>query len=56
MKPDSEPDSPIPSVAPKVESAFNAFVGALPEFSTREEINAWLRDLREDDLDDVGRQ
>ena len=25
---------------------FAAFVGALPAFETKEEINAWLRDLR----------
>jgi AbrB family looped-hinge helix DNA binding protein len=28
---------------------FAAFVGALPVFSSREEINAWVRDLRDDD-------
>jgi AbrB family looped-hinge helix DNA binding protein len=28
---------------------FAAFVGALPAFSTKEEINAWIRDLRDDD-------
>jgi AbrB family looped-hinge helix DNA binding protein len=28
---------------------FAAFVGALPAFSTKKEINAWIRDLREDE-------
>ncbi len=28
---------------------FAAFVGILPAFSSREEINGWLRDLRDDD-------
>jgi AbrB family looped-hinge helix DNA binding protein len=28
---------------------FAAFVGILPAFSSREEINAWIRDLRDDD-------
>jgi AbrB family looped-hinge helix DNA binding protein len=28
---------------------FTAYVGALPAFSSREEINAWYRDLRDDD-------
>ena len=28
---------------------FAAFVGILPVFSSREEINAWIRDLRDDD-------
>jgi antitoxin PrlF len=29
-------------------SPFAAFVGALPAFDSREKVNAWLRDLRED--------
>ena len=29
-------------------SPFAAFVGALPAFDSREQVNAWLRDLRED--------
>jgi AbrB family looped-hinge helix DNA binding protein len=28
------------------ENPFAAFVGALPAFKTKEEINAWLRELR----------
>ena len=28
---------------------FEAFVGALPAFSSRQEINAWVRDLRKDE-------
>jgi len=31
------------------ENPFVAYVGALPAFSTVEEINAWIKDLREDD-------
>ncbi len=30
-------------------SPFAAYVGVLPAFSSRDEINTWLRDLREDD-------
>jgi AbrB family looped-hinge helix DNA binding protein len=30
------------------ENPFTAYLGALPAFSTLEEINAWLRDLRDD--------
>jgi AbrB family looped-hinge helix DNA binding protein len=29
---------------------FEAYVGVLPVFESREEINAWVRDLREDEL------
>jgi len=28
---------------------FTAYLGALPAFSSLEEINAWIRDLRDDD-------
>jgi AbrB family looped-hinge helix DNA binding protein len=28
---------------------FEAYVGALPAFESKEEINAWTRDLREDE-------
>jgi len=28
---------------------FTAYLGALPAFSSREEINAWISDLRDDD-------
>jgi AbrB family looped-hinge helix DNA binding protein len=37
------------------ENPFAAFVGVLPAFKTREEINAWLRDLRDDDVADRDR-
>ena len=30
---------------------FEAFVGALPAFSTRKEINAWIRQMRGDDFE-----
>ena len=39
-----------PSPAPRDENPFKAFLGAFPAFSSREEINAWIRDLRDDDL------
>jgi AbrB family looped-hinge helix DNA binding protein len=31
------------------ENPFAAYVGILPAFSSLEEINAWIRDLRDDD-------
>jgi AbrB family looped-hinge helix DNA binding protein len=31
------------------ENPFTAYLGALPAFSSLEEINAWIRDLRDDD-------
>jgi len=31
---------------------FAAFVGVLPAFSSLEEINAWVRDLRDDEASD----
>ena len=31
---------------------FERYLGALPAFSTREEINAWVRDLRDDGAND----
>jgi AbrB family looped-hinge helix DNA binding protein len=34
---------------------FSAFVGVLPAFKTREEINAWVRDLRDDGSEDQDR-
>jgi antitoxin PrlF len=36
-----------PAQAP--ENPFTAYLGALPAFSSLEEINAWVRDLRDDD-------
>ncbi len=32
-------------------NAFESYIGALPAFSTRREINAWIRDIRGDDED-----
>ena len=31
---------------------FEEFVGILPAFSTKEEINAWVREMRGDDFED----
>lgn len=31
---------------------FSAYLGVLPAFQSREEINAWIRDLRDDDARD----
>jgi hypothetical protein len=50
LNPDSEQDCLPPSLAPKDENPFKAFLGVLPVFSTREEVNARIQDLREDDL------
>lgn len=30
-------------------NTFRQYIGAFPAFKTREEINAWVRELREDD-------
>jgi len=35
--------------AETAENPFAAFMGILPAFSSLEEINAWVRDLRDDD-------
>jgi antitoxin PrlF len=35
--------------APKPGNRFAKYVGAWPAFSSQEEINAWIRDLRDDD-------
>lgn len=35
----------------KETNPFDAFLGALPAFQSRKEINAWIRDLRDDDHD-----
>jgi AbrB family looped-hinge helix DNA binding protein len=32
---------------------FSAYLGVLPAFESRKEINEWIRDLREDDSSDV---
>lgn len=34
------------------ENPFEAYVGALPHFKNRDEINAWIRDLRGDDTEE----
>lgn len=31
---------------------FEAYVGVLPAFSTRQEINAWIREMRGDDFEE----
>lgn len=31
---------------------FEAYLGALPAFGSRKEINAWIRELRDDDADE----
>jgi hypothetical protein len=33
--------------APPEKNPFEAFAGVLPAFSRKEEINAWIRDLRD---------
>ena len=35
--------------AGREENPFGAFVGALPAFRSREEIGAWIRELRDED-------
>jgi AbrB family looped-hinge helix DNA binding protein len=41
--------------AKREKNPFEAYLGVLPAFSSREEINAWIRDLREGDaLEDDG--
>jgi AbrB family looped-hinge helix DNA binding protein len=35
--------------APTEENPFTAYLGALPAFSSLQEINAWIRELRDDD-------
>ena len=35
------------------ENPFQAYLGVLPAFSSLDEINAWVRDLRADDDEDV---
>jgi AbrB family looped-hinge helix DNA binding protein len=44
-----EDDRTVLRPARQETNPFAAFVGILPAFSSREEINAWLRDLRDDD-------
>ena len=56
MKPDSEQNIVAQLEGPQQEegvrdSLFEPFVGALPAFSTRDEVNACFRDLRDDDPD-----
>lgn len=35
------------------ENPFAAFVGVLPAFSSRDEVNAWTRTLRDDDASEI---
>jgi AbrB family looped-hinge helix DNA binding protein len=37
------------------QNPFEAYLGALPAFSSRDEINAWVRDLRDDEAGEGGR-
>jgi len=39
----------VPIEARPATNPFTAYLGAFPAFSTREEINAYYRDLRDDD-------
>ena len=39
--------------APTEKNPFAAYVGILPAFSSLEETNAWIRDLRDDDPPDT---
>ena len=36
---------------PSFENPFEKYAGALPAFSSREEINKWVRDLRDEEID-----
>jgi hypothetical protein len=36
---------------PSFKNPFEKYAGALPVFSSREEINKWLRDLRDEEID-----
>jgi hypothetical protein len=38
---------------PRNENSFEKYAGALPAFSSREEINEWVRSLRDEELDSV---
>ncbi|MGA3370596.1 MAG: AbrB/MazE/SpoVT family DNA-binding domain-containing protein [Terracidiphilus sp.] len=44
-----EDDRTVLKPAPPATNPFTAYIGALPAFSSREEINAFYRDLRDDD-------
>lgn len=33
---------------------FEAYIGVLPAFSTRKEINAWIREIRSDEAEEPG--
>ena len=37
-------------------SPFSAFVGVLPAFKTKKQINAWLRELRGEDFEEKDRK
>jgi antitoxin PrlF len=47
-----EDDRTVLRPARQKTNPFVAYLGALPAFSSREEINAWIRDLRDDDQPD----
>ena len=54
MESDSKQNIVAPWEGPQQEEGvgdnpFEPFVGSLPAFSTRDDINAWIRDLRNDD-------
>lgn len=36
----------------RAESSFETYIGALPAFKSREEIHAWIREMRGDDFED----
>ena len=41
--------------ARKEKNPFEAYLGILPAFSSKEEINAWVREMRGDDFEDEGK-
>jgi cell division septation protein DedD len=51
MQTDPEQCEPNPCPTTQEENPFKAFLGAFPAFSSREEINAWIRDLRDDEYE-----
>jgi hypothetical protein len=42
-----------PQMPPISKNPFEKYAGALPAFSSKEEINAWVRGLRDEDIDSV---
>ncbi len=45
----SEQDSTVLRRARPPDNPFEAYIGALPAFRTRKQINSWIRELRDDD-------